>query len=158
MNDSEEWREFDRAARKTGLRAGIWIIAIILFIGALGVMGFMWKTATSEVKGQGEQVQMVNDAQNRTQAQQYFVEQFQLIQSTDAKLDGMLAAVNGTSNPDQRDILMQAFTGTKSRCLDMIAQYNAAAQKVTMAKWRDPAMPFSIDTTDPKTDCKETIN
>lgn len=157
MSHKDEWKEIDSVTRSAGWRAGVWIIVGVVFFGLLGGLLWMFGVFTSDIKGKGEQVKIVNDAQNRTQAQEWFVAQYQLIQSTDAKLDGMKEQADAALDPSQKAILMSAFTGTKSRCLDMVAAYNAETQKVSKGKWLDASLPFSIDTSDPKFDCKETV-
>lgn len=143
-------------ARGIGWRAGVWIVAAVVFFGALGVGVWWFKVATSDVKGAGDQTRITNDARNRINAQEWFHAQLAQIKSADKNLDEAAANLKAATTDEQKSFWQTNFTGLKNRCNEMVAVYNAETRKVTRAKWLDPALPFEITDSDPATDCKET--
>lgn len=152
----EPWYESDnpsRVARGIGWRAATWIVVGVLFFGAIGVGIWYFKVATSGAKGAGDQTRIVNDGRNRVNAQEWFEGQYNLILGADQKLDQ--AAADKAASPGDA-FAATNYTGLVNRCIDMRNAYNAEANKVSRGQWRDPRLPYQIDQTDPKTDCKET--
>lgn len=152
----EPWYESDnpsRVARGVSWRAAVWITAAVVFFGLLGAGVWAFKVATSDVKGRGDVVRKVNDADNRLFAQGNFLDLYNEVKATDQKLDG--AAADKAAHPGD-SFYETNFRGLVNHCMDARGQYNAAAKKITQAKFRDEDLPYQIDDSDPKTDCKET--
>ena len=136
-------------------RAMIWIVSVIAFIGLLAAGIWAFNVATSDVKGKGDQTRIVNDARNRTNAQEWFHGQLAQIKAADKNLDGAAANLAAATTETDKTFWQTNLTGLRNRCNEMVASYNAETQKVSRAKWLDPALPYQIDTTDPTTDCME---
>lgn len=152
-------REGSAITRAVGWRAIVVIVVIVVVIGAIGAAIWYFGVVTSGVKGAGEQTKIVNDGRNRVNAQEWFHTQYNQILAVDRKIDesaralaGAIAAKNETDRIFWRDTL----AGQRNRCAQMVGDYNAEANKISRGGWRDPALPYQIDDTDPKTDCKET--
>lgn len=151
----EPWYESDnpsRVMRGGSWRGALWVIAVVLFLGLIG--GGIWtvKVLTSDVRGAGDQISRVNSGDNRIFAQQHFFELYNNLLAYDQQLDQ--AAKDKADHPD--DLFFATnYSGLVKTCIDARNQYNADANKVTQAKWRDPSLPFQIDQLDAKTDCKE---
>ncbi len=152
--DRNELREFDRASRSVGARVAIWTIVGVLFFGALGAGIWMFKVATSEVKGEGDKTRIVNDGKNQIAAQEAFEALFQQIQAYDRNLDQ--AAADKAEHPGDA-FFATNYSGLVKQCNDAVGQYNADANKVSRAKWMSEDLPFQIDQTNPLFDCKETV-
>lgn len=156
--DNDPWlgdvKEGNRVARAVGWRASTWIIVILLFFAVIGGATWAFKVLTSEAKGAGDAIRITNDAQNRINAQEWFPAQLGLIKAADRNLTAAQAAVKAQPN-DQ--FAQTELRGLEMRCNEMVQRYNADAQKVTRAKWRDPSLPMTIDDSDPATDCKSTV-
>lgn len=151
----EPWYESEnptRVARGFSWRAALWVIGIVLFVGALSVGIWYFKVATSDIKGQGDATVKVNSADNRLFAQGNFHDLYNEIKASDKKLDQ--AAADVAANPGDKTYATN-YTGLKAHCLDVVAQYNAAARKISQAKFRDEDLPAQIDDTNPETDCRE---
>lgn len=142
-----------RVVRGGSWRTAVWIVCVVLFAFALG--GGIWalKVATSDVRGAGDTVARVNSVDNRIGAQEHFQTLYNQIIAYDQELDQ--AAADKAEHPGDT-FYATNYSGLVKTCIDARNQYNADANKVTQAKWRDATLPFQIDATDPKTDCKET--
>jgi hypothetical protein len=156
MARREPWYESsnpDRVARSAGWRLALWVLAAVLFVGL--VSGGIWafKVATSDVKGSGDAQRKVNSGDNRIAAQESFEALYQQIQAYDRNLDQ--AAKDKTEHPGD-GFYATNYSGLVKTCNDAVGQYNADARKVSRAKWLSTDLPFEIDGSDPKTDCKET--
>lgn len=156
MRDREPWYESDnptRVARGGAWRMALFVIAGIVLAGIIG--GGIWavKVATSDVRGAGDQAAKVNSANNRIFAQEHFFTLYNALIAYDQQLDQ--AAADKAEHPGDQ-FFATNYSGLVKTCIDARNQYNADANKVTQAKWRDPSLPFQIDDLDPKTDCKET--
>lgn len=155
-NRRDEWRddirEANYVARASGWRLALWILAAVVFFGAIGGGIWAFKVANSDLKGAGDQTRIVNDGRNRVNAQEWFHGQYEQIRSTDRRIDQ--AAADLAAKPD--DINRTNYTGLVNRCMEMVGNYNAEARKISRGKWLDPNLPAQIDNTDPATDCRET--
>lgn len=141
-----------KAARGASWRLAVAFFVLLAFVAAVGGVIWALKVATSGVKGAGDQVRITNDGRNRVNAQEWFEGQFELIKATDRKLT--LAAADKAAQP--RDAFAATnYTGLVNRCQDIVAAYNAEANKVSRAAWRSLSLPAQIDNNDPATDCKE---
>jgi hypothetical protein len=153
---NEPWYESSnpsRVARGGTWRIFLWILACLAFIGLIVGIVYGVKVLTAPVRGAGDQEIIVNDGRNRVNAQEWFENQYNLILATDQKLDQ--AAADAAAHPND-SFYQTNYTGLKNRCIDMVAAYNAEAQKVSRGDWRSADLPAHINNTDPRTDCKET--
>lgn len=153
----EPWYESDnpsRIVRSGSWRGALWVIAVVLFLGLIG--GGIWavRVLTSDVRGAGDQISRVNSGDNRIFAQQHFFELYNNLLAYDQQLDQ--AAKDKADHPDD-PFFVTNYSGLVKTCIDARNQYNADANKVTQAKWRDPSLPFQIDQLNPRTDCKENV-
>jgi hypothetical protein len=150
----QDVRDANYVARRTAPSALIWALAFIAVLALIG--GGIWavKVLTSDVKGAGDQTRITNDGRNRVNAQEWFASQYEQIRSTDRRIDQ--AAADKAKNPGG-EFEKTNYTGLVNRCIEMVGNYNAEANKVSRGKWRSPDLPFQIDDTDPTTDCKETV-
>lgn len=133
------------------------LVALLAALAVCGIVGgVIWgiKVITSDVRGAGDQTRIVNDANNRINAQQWFHDQYGQIRSTDGKLDPAYVNLQAALGTPDENVLRVTYTGLLDRCIDMREQYNSEAQKVTRQQWRDPQLPTRIDESDPATDCQ----
>jgi len=147
-----EIRDANRDAMSAGWRLAIWIIAVVVFFGALGVGIWYFKVHTSDVKGEGDQKRQNNSNVNRTNAQQWFEAQYGKIRETDRNIDQ--AAAERKAKPDD-EILRANYLGLQNSCVRMVEEYNAKSTQVLYEDWKSPGLPDRIDGTDNITDCKE---
>lgn len=155
----ERWYDSDNPDKVSAaivIRAVIWVCAALVAAGAISVVVWRWNASVSDVKGASEATQQINSGVNRINAQEWFHSQYGQIQTADRQLDGLAKNLAASVGKDNESFHRTNFTGVQNRCLEMVAVYNAEAQKVSRQQWRDPNLPASIDATDPKTDCKET--
>lgn len=154
--DREQFRQNVRdanyAARRGGLSVLAWIGVGIVVFAVLG--GVIWavKVAASGVKGAGDVRRQTNSGTNRIAAQEHFQALYGQIKAYDQQLDQ--AAADKAANPGDR-FFTTNYSGLVKQCIDARNQYDADANKVTQAQWRDPDLPYQIDPTLPETDCKE---
>lgn len=154
MSYRREIRDTNRAAMSVGWRMAIWIVIAVLFFGSIGVGIWWFKVGASDVKGSGDQTRITNDGRNRVNSQEWFEGQYQQIVSSDRRIDEAAAQLKA----DPKDEIAKAnLAGLKNRCIEMVGNYNAETRKVSRGQWRSVDLPFTIDDTDPKTDCKETV-
>jgi FtsZ-interacting cell division protein ZipA len=148
----QDIRDANYAARRTAPSLIAWVLGVIVLVALL--VGGIWgiKVATSGAKGAGDQTRQVNSGTNRIGAQEHFESLFGEIKAYDQQLDQ--AAADKAANPGDRYFAIN-YSGLVKQCIDARNQYDADANKVTQAKWRDPNLPYQIDATDPTTDCKE---
>jgi len=151
--DRQERREADQVVRY-GTSRTIIVVAVGLIV-ALVIGGVWWgvRVATSDVKGAGDAQIKINEADNRINAQETFEAMYQQIKTYDKNLDQ--AAADKAEHPGD-PLFATNYSGLVKTCNDAVFQYNAEARKVSRAKWRDPELPYEIDTTDIRFDCKET--
>ncbi len=150
---NQDVKDANYMGRKAGLSGLAWLGIVFVVLALL--VGAVWyfKVATSGVKGAGDQTRITNDGRNRVNAQEWFAAQFEQIVSTDRRIDQ--AAADLAKRPDG-DFEKTNYTGLVNSCMRMVGDYNAEANKVSRAQWRDPNLPSRIDNSDPQTDCKET--
>jgi hypothetical protein len=151
--DRQDRRDADSAI---GFGASRTILLVVLALIVTGIIGGVWwgvKVATSDAKGAGDAQIKINSGDNRINAQETFEQLYQQIQAYDRNLDQ--AAADKAEHPGD-SFYATNYSGLVKTCNDAVFQYNAEARKVSRAKWRDPALPFEIDTANLLTDCKET--
>jgi hypothetical protein len=139
----ERWYESDdpgRVARGASLRIALWVIAVILFCGLIGIATWGFTVATSDVKGRGDATRQVNSGVNRLAQQAYFEQTYADIKAADLNLDL-------PGNDVEK-------AGRTAYCRRLVADYNAAARQQIAAKFRAADLPPQIDQTDPATDCR----
>jgi hypothetical protein len=152
----EPWYDSDnpsRVVRGATWRVGLWIIGVVVFAGVLSAAIWAVNVATADVRGAGGQIQKVNDANNRIFAQEHFQTLYHALLAYDQQLDQ--AAADKAEHPGDTYFATN-YSGLVKTCIDARNQYDADANKVTQAKWRDTALPYQVDPNDPKTDCKPT--
>lgn len=129
--------------------AGIGLLTLLLIFGlTIGVWAF--RVATADTKGRGDQEIAINSATNRTGAQERFEDLYQEVLSADRRID-VMAATN-----DGGQVAQTNLAGAIAYCIDVVADYNAQARKVSQAEFRAYDLPAQIDNTNPATDCQET--
>lgn len=151
----EPWYESDnpsRVARGFSWRLAAWIVAAVVFVGALSGGVWWFKVATSDIKGAGDATRQINSGKNRIAAQETFEALYAQIQAYDRNLDQ--AARDKAEHPGD-DFYATNYSGLVKQCNDAVGQYNADARKVSRAKWLSPDLPYEIDINNPATDCKE---
>lgn len=156
MDQRDSWHESanpDRVAWAVSWRIGTWILAAVLFVGLIGVGVWAFKVVTSDVKGAGDATRITNDGKNRIAAQETFEALYAQIQAYDRQLDQ--AAKDKAEHPGD-PFFATNYSGLVKTCQDAVGQYNADARKVSRAKWLSEDLPFEIDQTDVRFDCKET--
>ncbi|WP_431728623.1 hypothetical protein [Verrucosispora sp. TAA-831] len=136
-----------------GWRITLAALAVAAVLGLTSIGVWYFQVATSGVKGAGDATRITNDGRNRVNAQEWFVGQFEQIRSTDRRID--TAAAELAAKPDD-EFAATNHRGLVNRCMEMVGAYNAEAQKVSRAGWRDAGLPDRIDDTDPATDCRAT--
>jgi hypothetical protein len=146
----QDIRDANYAARRTAPSALVWLGAALAVLGLLA--GVVWgvKVLSSDIKGAGDQVRITNDGRNRTNAQEWFAGQYEQIRSTDRRIG--VAWTELQAKPGDQ-FATTNYRGLVNRCMEMVGAYNAEATKVSRGRWRDPALPFQIDDTDPATNC-----
>lgn len=152
--DRRDWKEVDSVSRSAGWRIGVWVLVAVLFGGVLAAGIWWFKVATSEVRGAGDATQRINDGKNRIASQEAFEALYQQILAYDRNLDQ--AAEDKAEHPGDT-FYATNYSGLVKQCNDAVGQYNADARKVSRAKWLSPDLPYEIDQTDVRFDCKEAI-
>lgn len=148
----QDIRDANYAARRGGMSALAWIVVVVVVFAVIG--GVIWgvSVAFSGVKGAGDVRKQTNSGTNRIGAQEHFEALYGQIKAYDQQLDQ--AAADKRDNPGDR-FFATNYSGLVKQCIDARNQYNADANKVTQAQWRDSSLPYQIDSTAPETDCKE---
>lgn len=128
-----------------------WIVVLLLCAGA---NWFTWgvKVFTSDMKGAGDQQIRINSERNRTQQQELFRAMYGKIVEYNTNID--VAYLMKESNPTPFN--NTNYLGLVMTCNQAVQEYNAQVGKVTATKWLPEDLPYSIDQTDPRFDCKET--
>ncbi len=142
--DRTRWYDSDNpstVARGATWRAGVWVVAVVAFVGLLGAGIWAFNVATSDVKGRGDAVRITNDGRNRLAQQAYFEQTYADIKAADLNLDLPGEDVEKA--------------GRLAYCRRLVADYNAAARKEVAEAFRSADLPAQITDADPATDCKE---
>lgn len=151
MSSRDEWREFDRDARRGGGRAALWTVLILLFLLVLGGLWWGFRVVTSDVKGQGDSVIIKNSAANRIAAQEAYVSAMNEVKRSDRNLDVLASVRKDSAAANTR------YVGAVSYCQSVVADYNKLADKYRSADFIPAGYPTVIDDLDPATDCKEGV-
>lgn len=150
--DRRDKREIDDAARFGASRI---ILYMVVFLVVTLVIGGIWwgiRVATSEVKGTGDATIKINSGDNQIASQETFEKLYQQIQAYDRNLD---QAARDKAAHEGDSWYAENYSGLVMQCNNAVAQYNADANSVSRAKWRSEKLPFQIDQTDTRFDCKE---
>lgn len=146
------YSEYDRAAGSAAWRVVVWIIGIIVVGGLISWGVLAIRSATSETKGALDAQIQINDGKNQIQSQELFEAMYAKVQEYDRNLDA--AAAKLALDPKDKFAQTEYF-GLIQTCNAAVQQYNAEATKVSRGKWRSADLPYEIDQTDPRFDCKE---
>lgn len=151
----EPWHLSDNPRRLSSgafRHVAAWVIGLAVVIGVIGGGGYLIKVAIAEPKGAADQHLITNSGKNRIAAQEAFEALYAQIQTYDRQLDQ--AAKDVIAYPND-PFFATNYSGLVKQCQDAVGQYNADARKVTRAKWLTDDLPFEIDQTDTRFDCKE---
>lgn len=127
-------------------------IAAIVTVILLCIGGFYLKVALSGPIGQGQGEINKNQASNWTAAQARFEDLYAGIQAKDETID--LLYKQAQANPNDKTA-QQTYAGVVSACQSSRADYNADSRKFMAADFKAADLPYEIDKTDPRFDCKE---
>lgn len=136
------------------------IIAVALFVPMI-IGGIYWgvSVATSDVRGQGNAVQIQNDAQNRMQSAKEFTELYGKVQLRDKQIDTETEALAEAQGQEQDlDFYRENLRGAVRSCESAVEQYNALSGNPQKAPWRPSHLPERIDQSDPAFDCKRSAD
>lgn len=137
---------------REGTKVGLAGAAVVVVLVGVPVGVYALRVATSDVKGRGDVVIKRNDANNRIFQQGHFRDLYEQIQAADQNITTYKLIYDGAKNDrTARD----NYVGTVAGCRNLVATYNADAQKVLGAKYLDGDLPTRIGTADPSLDCKE---
>lgn len=147
-----KYSEYDRASLSLGWRILAWLVAALVIGGLItwAVLGI--RAITSETKGALDKEIAINQGKNQIQSQELFQDLYAKIQEYDSGIDVLAAAVR--RNPSSFN--QTNLDGQILACIGAVKQYNSEAGKISRGKWMSPDLPFEIDQTDPRFDCKET--
>lgn len=154
QDSREAWREAGREARRGGWRLGLVIVSVMAAIAVIGWGVWSLSVATSDVRGKGELHRQINAADNRRFAQEQFQTLLNDIKAYDRQLQQ--AADDKFEHPGDA-FFATNYSGLRKQCLDAVGQYNAAANKISQARFRDVNLPYQVTDDDPATDCRENI-
>lgn len=150
----EPWYDSDDPGRvvRGGLSRGVvYTLAVLAVCALVGIGVWAFRVATSDVKGRGDATVIKNEARNRIRAQEGFEARYADIVASDRKID--VADRAASADPADRT-LRQNAAGVRSYCLTVVGDYNAKARSFSSEDFRAADLPYQIDDTDPKTDCK----
>jgi hypothetical protein len=152
--DRGPWYESDDPGRvvRGGLSRGVLYTLVILAVCAIvGIGVWVFRVTTSDVKGRGDATVIKNEARNRIRAQEGFEKVYADIVASDRKID--VADRAAKADPQDRT-LRQNAAGVRQYCLTVVGDYNARARSFSQEDFRAADLPYRIDDTDPKTDCR----
>lgn len=123
----------------------------MVLVTAIGWGGYALSVALSGPKGVGDAIKTKNSAQNWTNAQAGFEDNYQEILSTDRKIQMHREALKADPN---NQVLQTNLTGVTSACISSVAKYNADSRKYLKEDFKSADLPYQIDSNNPLTDCK----
>lgn len=147
-----KYSEYDRASLSIGWRVVLWIIGISVVTGLLTGGILLVRALVSEQKGGLDAEIQINKGTNQIQSQELFQDLHAKILEYDANLDVAAEAVA----QDPSTFNKTNYTGLRMTCNSAVQQYNAETNKISRGKWLSADLPYQIDQTDPRYDCKET--
>lgn len=124
-----------------------WLVAVLV-VGGL-VSGAIWGIGvlTADVVGRGEARKQILSADNRIQAQERFETLYASIVRFDDQLNDALE--------HKGDFYENVAVGIQQQCRNTVAEYDAAARKISQRDFRSFDLPQQIGSLDPETDCEE---
>lgn len=130
------------------------LIATVLAVLCIGGGWAIWhmKVFTSEYKGAGDAKIEINSGKNRLAAQERFVALYNAIQKQDKDIEVLAATLKRKPN----EFNQTNYDAAIMTCNTVVAEYNAFADQARAENWRPENLPYQIDTTDSRFDCKET--
>lgn len=147
-----KYSEYDRASMSLAWRLGLWFIGGLVFIGLVTGGVLLVRALVSEQKGGLDAEIKINSGDNQIQSQELFQDLHAKILEYDQGIDVLAAAVR--RNPSSFN--QTNLDGQILACNGAVTQYNSEAGKISRGKWMSPDLPFQIDQSDPRYDCKET--
>lgn len=142
-----------KADAAKGLGAGAILLIVIGLIGLIiGGIFFTINVLLAPAKGQGEATMKKYSAENWTKAQAKFEDLYAGIQASDRKIDTAYQAK--TANPTDLT-LSQQYSGIVSGCFDLVKDYNAESRKFLAEDFKSTDLPYQINQSDSRFDCKE---
>lgn len=148
--DDFEYKPVRQTAKGIGWTGVLVVVALVVF-GGIGIVLWLGRVGTSDIKGQGDAEITKNAAANRIRAQEGFLDKWNAIITADKNLT--LTAEQLVKNPTSVK-LQTELTGQQMVCNDAVGVYNAAAKKFTQQEFKDADLPDKIDETKTETDCK----
>lgn len=148
-----KYSEYDRAGLSFAWRAVLWTIGVLVVCGLLGWAGLAIRAATSETKGELDKTIQINQGKNQIQSQELFQDLHAKILELDAGIDVLAATVKRNPSSFNQTNLDGQIMG----CIAAVNSYDAETDKISRGKWLSPDLPYKIDRTDPRYDCKETV-
>lgn len=139
-------------ARSGTWRVMVYIVAFVVFFGAIGVGLWAFGVFTSDVKGRGDATKIKNSGTNRIAAQERFEDMYADVLAADRRIDAQFNALK--LDPDS-SVAKINYNGAVNYCIEVVADYNAEARKYTAEQFRSTDLPAQIDDLDSTTDCKE---
>jgi hypothetical protein len=130
----------------------LFVVGIVVALFLLTWGGYALSVALSGPKGVGDAIKTKNSSANWTAAQAEFEDLYAGIQSQDKKLTAA-AAVLAKSPTDKT--YQQTYSGIQSGCTSLVADYNAKSRKFLSEDFKSIDLPYQIDQTDSRFDCKE---
>ncbi|GAC1369340.1 MAG: hypothetical protein NVSMB39_1060 [Candidatus Saccharimonadales bacterium] len=159
MRNDDLWdHRADRFERHPFLSATIWVIGIIVVVGLIGGGIWAFNVFFSPAKGAGDAYAQKNSAQNWTNAQAQFNQDYQAVLAFDSQIADAQANLaqfekahpqlgNGTPyDPvaEQDANLRRTVTGLTQQCQNTVAAYNTRANSYLSKDFRDANLPAQI--------------
>lgn len=142
-------------------KIGFWVVVAVAFIGALTfavtavTLGI--NTATAGIVGKAKEEQRIESAENRILQQERFETLYNDILAMDRKIEDSQEALDSATDDSDIEFWRETLRGQINHCFDLVAEYNAATEKVSAEQFRDYRLPKHIDTEgdllDPDLDC-----
>lgn len=128
----------------------LWVLALVLLCGALGIGLWAFGVFTSNVKGAGDAQRIKNSGVNRIQKQELF-------EQLDADYTGYLAKITvarqavadarAAGDATTLGLRQTELEGIQQTCIDTAQQYNAESRKYTARDFKSAGLPATLDTT-----------
>ncbi len=113
----------DRVARGFMFRTMLWVVALVIFFGAISIALYSFGVFTSGVKGRLDQRVKQNEVGNRVFQQQHF-------EDLKAQYDADLAKIPLYKKEAKDPTSQTNLIGVVSNCVETATTYNQDSQKV----------------------------
>jgi hypothetical protein len=148
MSGNSKWYEpeTDREFAAFGVKLSVLVAGVLILLmlvsGGITIAKRIW---WSPVEGQIQQHEQNVSNANRTAQQQNFETLFADAQGYNVKIAD--AAVELQTSTDSSDMarLRQNLSGLQRVCVDTVQQYNAATHTILAQDWKDPRLPYALD-------------